>query len=198
MKFQSTSLRRTGSGVIRALAEVTSDEIIPAAAGPKLNRIRSNISTGPPNRGTSNEAVPMHRRASRWRSVLCWVAAFFAIGSPMPAASQPDSAGSKLVGTFAVGPAYQGWSVALSADGRTAIVGGITDNKLTGAAWVFSQSSEFWTQQGSKLIGTGAVGQGGQGASVTLSADGNTAVVGGPYDDSMTGCLLYTSDAADE
>ena len=187
MKFQSTSLRRTGSGVIRALAEVTSDEIIPAAAGPKLNRIRSNISTGPPDRGTSNEAVPMHRRASRWRPVLCWVAAFFAIGSPMPAASQPDSAGSKLVGTFAVGPAYQGWSVALSADGRTAIVGGITDNKLTGAAWVFSQSSEFWTQQGSKLIGTGAVGQGGQGASVTLSADGNTAVVGGPYDDSMTG-----------
>ena len=39
MKFQSTSLRRTGSGVIRALAEVTADEIIPAGLG--LNLIGS-------------------------------------------------------------------------------------------------------------------------------------------------------------
>lgn len=164
-----------------------SGEIIPAAAGPKPDRIGSNVSTGPPNRRTTIEASLTYREASRWRPLLWWAAAFFAIASPMPAASQPDSAGSKLVGTFAVGPAYQGWSVALSGDGSTAVVGGITDNKLTGAAWVFGHSSGFWIQQGSKLIGTGVAGQGGQGASVALSADGNTAVVGGPYDDSMTG-----------
>jgi hypothetical protein len=34
-------------------------------------------------------------------------------------------------------------------------------------------------QQGSKLVGTGAVGQAFQGVSVALSADGSTAIVGG-------------------
>jgi hypothetical protein len=45
--------------------------------------------------------------------------------------------GPKLVGTGAVGSAAQGVSVALSADGSTAIVGGYDDNSGTGAAWVF-------------------------------------------------------------
>jgi hypothetical protein len=37
------------------------------------------------------------------------------------------------------------------------------------------------TQQGSKLVGTGALGAA-QGISVALSGDGNTAIVGGPGD----------------
>jgi hypothetical protein len=92
--------------------------------------------------------------------------------------------GSKLIGTGTVGPqpAAQGSSVALSADGDTAIVGGPGDNLNTGAAWVFTRSSGVWTQQGDKLVGTGAVGNADQGTSVALSADGNTAVVGGPGD----------------
>jgi hypothetical protein len=44
--------------------------------------------------------------------------------------------GSKLVGTGAVGIAQQGYSVALSADGNTAIVGGDFDNIGAGATWV--------------------------------------------------------------
>jgi antibiotic biosynthesis monooxygenase (ABM) superfamily enzyme len=91
------------------------------------------------------------------------------------------------VGSGAIGPSEQGWSVALSADGNTAIVGGIVDNKLTGAAWVFTRSNDVWTQQGSKLVGVSVVGQAGQGVSVALSADGDTALVGGPYDNSRTG-----------
>jgi hypothetical protein len=47
--------------------------------------------------------------------------------------------GSKLVGTGAVGNAYQGRSVSLSADGSTAIVGGSDDNDSAGAAWVFTR-----------------------------------------------------------
>jgi hypothetical protein len=39
-----------------------------------------------------------------------------------------------------------------------------------------------FTQQGPKLVGTGAVGSAQQGIAVALSADGNTAIVGGPYD----------------
>ena len=79
--------------------------------------------------------------------------------------------------------ARQGASVALSADGSTAIVGGWSDNGRIGAAWVFTRSSRgAWSQQGKKLVGTNAVGRAGQGTSVALSADGNTAVVGGPGD----------------
>ena len=86
--------------------------------------------------------------------------------------------GSKLVGTGAVGPAYQGNSVSLSADGNTALVGGPLDNGGAGAAWVWTRSGGVWTQQGPKLVGTGAVGPAIQGCSVSLSADGNTAIVG--------------------
>ena len=95
--------------------------------------------------------------------------------------------GSKLVGTGAVGDAQQGFSVALSADGNTAIVGGYLDSSSVGATWVFTRSSSVWSQQGGKLIGAGAVGDAWQGSSVALSADGNTAIVGGPYDSSSVG-----------
>ena len=91
--------------------------------------------------------------------------------------------GSKLVGSGAVGGASQGWSVAVSADGDTALVGGIGDNSGAGAAWIFARSGGVWSQQGSKLVGSGAVGLAGQGYSVALSGDGNTAIVGG-YSDS--------------
>jgi hypothetical protein len=91
--------------------------------------------------------------------------------------------GDKLVGTGASGPGWQGWSVALSADGNTALIGNPADNDAVGAAWVFTRSNGTWTQQGSKLVGTGVSGKfAGQGNSVALSADGNTAVVGG-YED---------------
>jgi FG-GAP repeat len=91
--------------------------------------------------------------------------------------------GSKLVANDSVGPAFQGWSVALSADGNTAVVGGDGDNSNIGAAWVYTRSGGVWTQQGSKLVGTGTVGTRAlQGQSVALSADGNTAIVGGPFD----------------
>src|ERR1035441_9569238 len=90
--------------------------------------------------------------------------------------------GSKLGGTGVVGSADQGQSVALSADGNTAIVGGRVDNGGAGAAWVFTRSGEVWGQQAGKLVGAGAVGNASQGDSVALSADGNTAIVGGNND----------------
>jgi len=90
--------------------------------------------------------------------------------------------GKKLVGSGAVGSARQGTSVALSADGNTAIVGGWSDHDGTGAAWVFARSRGIWSQQGKKLVGSGAVGGARQGTSVALSADGNTALIGGPND----------------
>ncbi len=95
--------------------------------------------------------------------------------------------GSKLVGTGAAGAARQGISVAVSADGNTSIVGGFSDNNWAGAAWVFTRNGRAWSQQGSKLIGAGAVEAAWEGAAVAISADGDTAIVGGPLDNSQAG-----------
>jgi len=95
--------------------------------------------------------------------------------------------GDKLVGTGNTGPAFQGCSVSLSADGNTAMVGGYADNSNMGAAWVFTRSGSTWSQQGAKLVGTGGSSGARQGTSVALSADGNTAMVGGPYDNTNLG-----------
>jgi hypothetical protein len=103
------------------------------------------------------------------------------------ALAQFTQQGPKLVGNDAVGNAGQGQSVALSADGNTAIVGGPYDNGDIGAAWVYTRSNGVWTQQGSKLVGTGSVGNAEQGLSVALSGDGNTAIVGGPTDNTNIG-----------
>ena len=97
---------------------------------------------------------------------------------------------AKLVGTGAIGTAGQGFSVALSGDGNTAIVGGPFDNNfgniIVGAAWVYTRSGAVWSQQ-AKLVGTGAVGNTLQGHSVALSGDGNAAIVGGPFDSNLVG-----------
>ncbi len=45
-----------------------------------------------------------------------------------------------------------------------------------------------WTQQGSKLVGAGNIGASiDQGGAVSMSADGSTAMVGGPGDNSFVG-----------
>ena len=103
--------------------------------------------------------------------------------------------GGKLEGTGSVGDAQQGISVSLSADGNTAIMGGVTDDVGLGAAWVFTRSGSSWSQQGGKLVGTSSVGAANQGWSIALSADGNTAIVGGRLDNSDQGAAwVYSTD----
>ena len=101
--------------------------------------------------------------------------------------AQFSQQGPKLVGTDGVGIGEQGYSVSISADGNTAIVGGFRDNSNAGAMWVWTRSGGVWTQQGTKLVGSGAVGPAYQGFSVSISADGNTAIVGGFGDNSFAG-----------
>lgn len=77
-------------------------------------------------------------------------------------------------------PCYesQGSSLALAADGNTALVGDPAENGCTGTAWVFTRdSSGVWTQQ-AKLLASGASANENQGYTVALSEDGNTAVIG--------------------
>jgi hypothetical protein len=95
--------------------------------------------------------------------------------------------GAKLVGSGAVGAAKQGASVALSRDGATALVGGPGDNNSVGAAWSFTGWRGVWRQQGAKLVGKNAIGPAAQGQSVSLSGNGNIALVGGPQDNAQIG-----------
>jgi len=76
-----------------------------------------------------------------------------------------------------------GFSLAVSGDGDTIIVGALQDDDGgvdAGAAHVFVRSGSTWTQQ-AKLIGDSAGDE--FGAGVALSSDGDTAVVGAEEDD---------------
>jgi hypothetical protein len=96
--------------------------------------------------------------------------------------------GAKLTGGGETGTyADFGHSVALSADGNTALIGGEADNHDVGAAWVFTRSDSTWTQQGEKLTASEEIGEGYFGSSVALSSDGNTALIGGYYDNKGIG-----------
>jgi len=74
-----------------------------------------------------------------------------------------------------------GTSVALSADGSTAIVGSQSDdvgmNVDQGSAYVFVKSGSTWSQQTMLTASDGAAGDS-FGDSVALSTDGSTALVG--------------------
>lgn len=76
--------------------------------------------------------------------------------------------------------------LALSSDGSTLLIGGA----------VFTRSGSTWSQQGPTLSGSNQVGVSGFGASVALSADGNSALIGGPEDHRCTSCVGATVGAA--
>jgi hypothetical protein len=74
-----------------------------------------------------------------------------------------------------------GSSVALSADGDTALVGDPSPTSQAGSAWVFTRSSGgTWTRSASLAGGGTGSGEGRFGRSVALAADGSTALVGDP------------------
>lgn len=95
---------------------------------------------------------------------------------------------AKLLPTSIAGQANVGQSVELSADGNTAILGASNDNSQIGATFVYSRSGTTWTQQGTKLVGTGGTGGGYQGNSVSLSNNG-ILIIGGPLDNSWQGAF---------
>lgn len=95
--------------------------------------------------------------------------------------------GERLMGAGTSGKPYFGVSLALSAAGNTALIGGPADGEQAGAAWVFTRSESTWTQQGEKLTGGGESGKGSFGSSVALSPEGETALIGAPMDGEGTG-----------
>ncbi len=95
--------------------------------------------------------------------------------------------GGKLTGGEEEGEGRFGTSVALSAEGNAAVIGAPGDAGKVGAAWVFTLSGETWSQQGTKLTGSGESGAGEFGRSVALSKQGTIALIGAPGDSSQVG-----------
>jgi len=97
------------------------------------------------------------------------------------------SSSEPLAGAQEHGDARFGMSVALSADGATALIGGPLDDESRGAAWVFQRSGSSWTEQGSKLTGGGETSEGRFGGAVALSGNGQTALIGARNDNEDKG-----------
>lgn len=83
-----------------------------------------------------------------------------------------------------------GWSVALSGDGNTALIGAYWDDTTggpeAGSAYVFVRSGGSWTEQ-TRLTASDGVAGDKFGVSVGLNTDGNTAIVGAYYDNTPAG-----------
>lgn len=76
--------------------------------------------------------------------------------------------------------------LALSSNGNIALIGGYSEIEKRSAAWVFTRSGSIW-KQGAELTPNdedrGKYGRdSGFGASVALSSNGDTALIGGPTD----------------
>ena len=149
---------------------------------PMINTIPYNASTGTNIYQGSSVAVsadgktalvgaPYYLDGSNNQVGIVWVYVWDGTAWVQQAALQGVTTGYVL----------QGSSVALSADGNTAMIGGVAYGGL-GAVWFFTRSGGVWTLQGGPLVGAGYIGSANQGTSCSLSADGNTAVEGGPDD----------------
>jgi len=96
----------------------------------------------------------------------------------------------KLIAGDPEGGGYFGWAVSLSGDGNTAIVGAYGEDTVgaeAGAAYIFTRSGGVWTQQ-QKLQASDIEQYDRFGYSVSISSDGNTAIIGA-YGESAGGIL---------
>jgi hypothetical protein len=102
-----------------------------------------------------------------------------------------QQAEAKLTASDESGAARLGYSVSLSADGNTALVGDPSASNARGGAWLFSRSQSTWTRQ-PELVDSEASHFARFGRSVALSGDGNTALIGGPGDSSFGAAWTFT------
>jgi IPT/TIG domain/FG-GAP repeat len=80
-----------------------------------------------------------------------------------------------------------GYSVALSDDGETALIGSPKSGHASGSAWVFANSGSAWSEREALLAGESEAGMGQFGENVALSGDAEQALVGGPIEKGSTG-----------
>ncbi len=145
---------------------------------------------------THRTLLPTKPQALRRGAPAVALLALLLLGAAIPDGLASGSAplfqqGPKLTGGEESGEGRFGRSVAVSADSNTALVGGPRDSSEAGAVWVFTRSGSTWTQQ-ARLIGGEESGAGHFGRSVALSADGNTALIGAPNDESGGAAWVFT------
>lgn len=86
------------------------------------------------------------------------------------------------------GGGFFGTSMALSADGNTAAFGGPDVNNYNGYTWVWKRTGTSWSQQAQLAPSASSInGSANTGRAMALGADGNTLIVGGPYDSAQIG-----------
>ena len=90
-----------------------------------------------------------------------------------------------LQGSMATQPSPSG---AFSPDGNTALIGGYGPS---GEARFFQRTGQIWSQLGPTILPQTATSNPGFGHSVSISADGNTAVVSAPNDATFGDCFVY-------
>jgi len=92
-----------------------------------------------------------------------------------------------------------GYSVAISGDGNTAIVGAYREDaggtSDAGAAYIFTWSNSNWSEQ-QKIQASDKQAGDNFGNSVSISEDGNTAIVGANYEDAVVGTNTITDTGA--
>jgi hypothetical protein len=91
---------------------------------------------------------------------------------------------AKLVASSPAVNAYYGYAIDISADGNTALVGAYGKNSQVGEVYIYTRSGLIWTEQ-QRITAPGGL-QDTFGFSVSLSPDGNIAVVGATSLDSGT------------
>ncbi len=154
----SRTLARVASPVARLGCPVLALVLVTMGA-PALGTPPAHGSSHP---GLADRSPPFH--ASAVESAVQTSASLF----------QP---GGKLTAAGEAGAGFFGFSVALSADGNTALVGAPVDD----AAWVFTRSDSTWSQ-GQELTSSELTAKAQFGTSVALSGDGQTALIGAPHD----------------
>jgi hypothetical protein len=98
----------------------------------------------------------------------------------------------KLLASDAATNDQFGWSVSISSDGNTALIGAYTEstspNSQQGAAYVFIKSGSTWTEQ-AKLLASDAATSDQFAYTVSISSDGNTAIIGAPQQNTSPNTL---------
>lgn len=93
-------------------------------------------------------------------------------------------------------PDQFGYSVALSNDGRVAMIGANAKNSGSGAVYVFTEDDRVWTQQ-QKLIASDSPSSA-FGAALALSGDGQVALIGAFVNNWFGGAAyIFTKDHKD-
>src|SRR5579875_1431228 len=171
-----------GAGPLRVVLRVAT-ELAGEAEGP----------TGAVWRDGAGAAVVAYRGLRAWDAAGRELGAWLEPGADTLAVVVEDAAAvypvtidplvqqAKLTAADAATYDRFGWSVALSGDGSTALVGAdgadLPGKQDTGAAYVFGRSGTTWSQQ-AKLTAADAAAGDGFGITVALSGDGSTALVG--------------------